>query len=54
MGKCVRCDGVAKLYENGTPRCLKCSEAIEEARKQTASAIIAQRERPISASAMAT
>jgi DNA-directed RNA polymerase subunit RPC12/RpoP len=44
MGKCARCGAEADLYENGTPLCFNCSERIEGARKQTARAIVAQRE----------
>jgi hypothetical protein len=53
MGKCAKCGAAAHLYENGTPRCFKCSEAIEAARKQTARAIVAQRELPVTNPAVA-
>jgi hypothetical protein len=35
MGKCAKCGAAAHLYENGTPRCFKCSETIEAARSLT-------------------
>jgi len=54
MGKCAKCGAAAHLYENGTPHCFKCSETIEAARKQTACAIVAQRERPLANSAVAS
>jgi len=54
MDKCAKCAAAAHLYENGTPRCFKCSETIEAARKQSARAIVAQREWPMAASAVAS
>jgi len=47
MGKCAKCGAAAHLYENGTPRCFKCSDAIEAARKQTACAMVAQLEQQL-------
>ena len=46
MGKCSKCGARANVYENGRPLCFNCSERIEAARKQTARALVAQRERP--------
>jgi len=45
--KCSKCGAQTELHENGIPICVKCSEAIESARKRTAMKATAQhREAP--------
>jgi len=38
MSKCSQCGADTILYESGVPFCVKCAEAIDAARKQTAQA----------------
>jgi hypothetical protein len=45
--KCSKCGAKTELHENGIPICVKCAEAIESARKRTATEATAQhREAP--------